>query len=91
MKSIALITSLFNFLISIFLWLEFDSSTTQYQFVTDFNQFNYLNLNFGIDGISLYFVLLTTFITPVCLLSNYSNITTNLKFFLISFFHLIYL
>ena len=85
MKQIALTTSLINLFISLFIWYQFDSNTTQYQFVTEFNQFNYLNLNFGIDGVSLYFVLLTTFITPVCLLSNYSNITTaNLKFFLIS-------
>ena len=84
MKQIALTTSLINLFISLFIWFQFDSNTTQYQFVTEFNQYNYLNLNFGIDGISLYFVLLTTFITPVCLLSNYSNITENLKIFLIS-------
>jgi len=39
----------------------------------------------GIDGISLYFILLTTFVTPIAILSNYNNINNNLKFFLISF------
>src|SRR5215813_5236717 len=73
MKKIALITSLINFFISLFIWYQFDSSQTQYQFVSshDFNQLNFCNLHFGIDGISLYFVLLTTFVTPVALLSNY--------------------
>lgn len=85
MKNIALTTSLINFLISIFIWLEFDSSTTQYQFVYEFNQLSFCHFNVGIDGISLYFVLLTTFVTPIALLSNYTNITKNLKYFLISF------
>ena len=71
MKKIALITSLINFFISLFIWYEFDSSSTQYQFVSEFpSQLSFLNLNFGIDGISLYFVLLTTFVTPIALLSN---------------------
>jgi|SRR5882672_33462 len=92
MKKIALITSLINFFISLFLWYNFDSSIskesgdnllssavlvadasgTQFQFVSEFNQLNFCHLNFGIDGISLFFVLLTTFITPIALLSNFS-------------------
>jgi NADH-ubiquinone oxidoreductase chain 4 len=85
MKNVALITSLINFLFSIYLWVQFDSNTTQYQFVYEFNQFDFCHFNVGIDGISLYFVLLTTFITPIALLSNYTTIKNNLKYFLISF------
>lgn len=85
MKNIALITSLINLVISIFLWLSFDSMTPHYQFVYEFNQLSFCHLNFGIDGISLYFVLLTTLVTPIALLSNYANISKNLKLFLISF------
>jgi|SRR6188768_407248 len=85
MRKIALTTSLLNFFISLFLWYEFDSSTYHYQFVSEFNQLNFCHLNFGIDAISLYFVLLTTFITPIALLSNYTTITNNLKLFLVSF------
>lgn len=84
MKQIALSTSLLNFLISLIIWIEFDVNTTQYQFVTEFFPLHYFHLNFGIDGISIYFILLTTFVTPIALLSNYTNITTNLKSFLIS-------
>ena len=88
-KKIALTTSLINFFISLFLWYEFDSSSAalgggQFQFVSEFNQLSFCHLNFGVDGISLYFVLLTTFVTPIALLSNYTNIHKNLKFFLIS-------
>lgn len=91
MKKIALITSLINFFISLFLWYNFDSNTTQYQFVSEFNTIplQFCHLNFGIDGISLYFVLLTTFISPIAILSNYNSagslsLQTNIKLFLIS-------
>jgi len=85
MKRITLITMLINFIISIYIWLEFDSSTNQYQFVYEFIDLSYCHLNIGIDGISLYFLLLTTFISPIAILSNYNNINKNLKYFLISF------
>src|ERR1700741_545223 len=85
MKNIALITSLLTFLISIVIWLEFNSSSTEYQFVYEFNQLKFCQFNIGIDGISIYFVLLTTFVTPIAILSNYNNINNNLKYFLISF------
>nr|YP_009517247.1 NADH dehydrogenase subunit 4 [Tephrocybe rancida]AYE93158.1 NADH dehydrogenase subunit 4 [Tephrocybe rancida] len=84
MKKIALTTSLINLFVSLFIWFEFDSSTTQFQFVSEFNQLNFCHLNFGIDGVSLFFVLLTTFVTPIALLSNYINLNKNLKLFLIS-------
>ena len=85
MKKIALTTSLINFFVSLFIWYQFDSNTTQYQFVSEFNQLNFCHLHFGVDGLSLYFVLLTTFVTPIALLSNYTNINKNIKLFLISF------
>jgi NADH-ubiquinone oxidoreductase chain 4 len=85
MKKIALITSLINLFLSLFLWYQFDSTTTQFQFVSEFKQLNLFHLNFGVDGVSIYFVLLTTFVTPIALLSNYTNINKNLKLFLISF------
>jgi NADH-ubiquinone oxidoreductase chain 4 len=85
MKKIAITTSLINFFISLILWYQFDSNTTQFQFVSEFHQLNFCHLNFGIDGVSLFFVLLTTFVTPIALLSNYTNIKNNLKYFLISF------
>ena len=88
MKVIALSTSLINLFISILLWIQFDSSVSDYQFTLEFNELSFCHFNIGIDGISLYYVLLTTFITPIALLSNYTNIigpeSKNMKFFLIS-------
>ena len=85
MKVIALSTSLINLFISILLWVQFDSNISGYQFILEFNELSFCHFNIGIDGISLYYVLLTTFITPIALLSNYKNIYKNLKYFLISF------
>jgi NADH-ubiquinone oxidoreductase chain 4 len=85
MKNIALFTSLINLFISIILWVQFDSNTTTFQFVSEFKELSFCHFNMGVDGISLFFVILTTFITPIALLSNYTNINNNLKYFLISF------
>ena len=84
-RKIALGTSLINLILSILLWVQFDSSSSQYQFVYSFTELSYCHFNIGVDGISLYFVLLTTFITPIALLSNYNTINQNLKYFLVSF------
>ncbi len=82
-KQIALFTSLVVFVVSLALWAEFDGSTSEYQFTQEY--FNHVKL--GVDGISLYFVLLTTFITPICILSNWDSITSQSseKLFLICF------
>ena len=85
MKKLALQASLLNFLLSVYMWIQFDSSVTHYQFIFDFKELTYLDFNIGVDGISIYFVLLTTFLTPIALLSNYNNIKENMKYFLISF------
>jgi NADH-ubiquinone oxidoreductase chain 4 len=85
LKKIALITTIINFILSLYLWIEFDSSSNQYQFVYHFDSLSFCHFNLGIDGISLYFVLLTTFLTPIAIFSNMSNLTKNIKFFLISF------
>jgi len=85
MKNVAVVTSLLNLFFSIYLWTQFNSNTTQYQFVYEFNHLSFCHFNLGIDGISLYFILLTTFITPIALFSNYTNIKNNLKYLLISF------
>ena len=84
-RNIGLITSIITFIFSIWLWIQFDSSTSQFQFVYEFKELSFCHFNIGVDGISLYFVLLTTFLTPIALLSNYNNLNKNVKYFIISF------
>lgn len=84
-KQVSLIRALINFLLSIILWGEFDSSALGYQFVQEFNTLNFCHFHIGLDGISLYFVLLTTFITPICLVSNWDNLKFGYKYYFIAF------
>ena len=65
-------------------YLLLDENNIHYQFISEFNQLNFCHFNYGIDGISIFFVLLTTFVTPIAILSNYYNITNNFKVILIS-------
>ena len=86
MKQIALSFSTLNFILSVYLWVQFDSSYTNYQFVYEFTEVrHYLQFNVGVDGLSLFFVILTALVTPIAILSNYNTITENLKYYLISF------
>ena len=76
------------FFISLFLLIKFDNSTSKFQFVVNFLWLNSLNINciFGIDGISLFLVLLTTLLFPLCLLSNWNSINFRIKEYLMCFF-----
>jgi len=69
-KLIALFTSIVNLFISLIVFIMFDFSSNQFQFVQEYHQISYFDLYLGLDGLSIYFVLLTTIITPVALLSN---------------------
>ena len=75
MKNIAIGFAILNFIISVYLWVQFDSSYANYQFVYEFKEISFLQFNIGVDGISIFFVILTTMITPIALLSNYHTIT----------------
>src|ERR1700712_1587723 len=70
MKSIALITSIINLLISLFIFILFDFSSNQFQFVQEYHEVSSFDFYLGLDGLSIYFVLLTTIIMPIALLSN---------------------
>ena len=84
-RNTALYSSLITFLFSTFLWIGFDSFVTKFQFITKIGWLSSLNINFilGIDGISLLFVILTTFIFPICILSSWKNINKNFKEYMI--------
>jgi NADH-ubiquinone oxidoreductase chain 4 len=82
-KIIALATSIFNLIISLFIFIVFDFSNINYQFVQEVHEFSGLNIYLGIDGISIYFVLLTTILTPIVILSNWNSISENAKSYVI--------
>jgi NADH:ubiquinone oxidoreductase subunit 4 (subunit M) len=69
-KFIALITSIINLFVSLIIFILFDMSSNQFQFVQEYHQINSFDIYLGIDGLSIYFILLTTIIIPISLLSN---------------------
>nr|AEM46196.1 NADH dehydrogenase subunit 4 [Silene vulgaris]AFI44281.1 NADH dehydrogenase subunit 4 [Silene vulgaris]AFI44300.1 NADH dehydrogenase subunit 4 [Silene vulgaris]AMC32982.1 NADH dehydrogenase subunit 4 [Silene vulgaris] len=74
-RLIGLCASLITFLYSPVLRIQFDPSTAKSQFVESLRWLPYENINFylGIDGISLFFVILTTFLIPICILVGWSG------------------
>ena len=87
LKQISLGISSLTFILSLFVWFFFNKSVGTFQLVTKFFWIPILNLNFslGIDGISLFFLLLTTLLIPICLLTGWETIKVDLKKYLISF------
>ena len=84
-KYVALFTTIVNFLISIYLWISFDPSTSVFQFVEERIWIkNFINYKVGVDGISILFILLTTFITPLCIISVNNTVKNRLRDFLIA-------
>ena len=87
LKVVALNFSAFPFLIFVFIWGGFKKSIGTFQFVTKILWIPVLNLNvtLGIDGISLFFLLLTTLLIPLCILISWNSVQFNLKGYLIAF------
>jgi NADH-quinone oxidoreductase subunit M len=84
LRTIAFIITLLTFVISLTLYFNFDSSTADPQFVEKASWIGYgINYHVGIDGISLFMVLLTTFLMPIVLLSSWSYIKNRVKEYLI--------
>ncbi len=84
-KYVALFITLANFFLSLYLWIIFDKSLVDFQFVEEREWISgFVNYKVGIDGISILFILLTTFITPICVLTVNATIKNRLKDFLIA-------
>ena len=84
-KNVAIFSSLANFFLSILLWVLFDTNTSDFQFVEKKNWIDgFINFHLGVDGISILFILLTTFITPICIFSGIQSIKFKIKEFLIA-------
>jgi len=82
-KKIGIITAILNLLVSLLIFFLFDYSSNQFQFVKEYYEISYFDFYLGLDGLSIYFVLLTTIITPIALLSNWTSINENVKSYVI--------
>lgn len=85
-KQISFFGSILSFFFSLLLWIGFDIFVTGFQFTFYINWFSFYNINYslGVDGISLLFIILTTFLIPLCILMSWNNIQFNLKEYMIS-------
>ena len=84
-KYVALFITSANFFLSLYLWIVFDKSIVDFQFVEEREWISgFVNYKVGVDGISILFILLTTFITPICVITVNATIKNRLKDFLIA-------
>jgi NADH-quinone oxidoreductase subunit M len=86
-RATALWTSLITFALSLLLWTDFDPKTADFQFVevADWIPAFGLHYKMGVDGISVFFVILSTFLTPLCVLASWKAITVRVKEYMIAF------
>ena len=86
-RSVALVTSVVTFLISLLLWARFDTTKAGFQFEEKMDWVPALNVGYhmGIDGISLFFVLLSTLLTPICILASWESVHVRVKEYMVAF------
>ena len=84
-KNIAVLVSLVNFFVSCYLWSKFNPTTPGFQFVEESKWIaNFATYKMGVDGISIFLVILTTFISPICIFAAINSLKKRTKEFLIA-------
>ena len=86
-KQVALANSVVVFLLSLLLWTGFDRQDPGFQFTEEYTWLAQYNIAYrvGVDGISVLFVLLSTLLTPLCILSAWSAVKTRVKEYMVAF------
>ena len=86
-KVTALITSLITFALSIYMYMNFNGASAEFQFVEKFDWLPSFNISYkmGVDGISVFFILLSTLLTPICILASWESIQTRVREYMICF------
>ncbi|NQX80015.1 MAG: NADH-quinone oxidoreductase subunit M [Hyphomicrobiaceae bacterium] len=83
---IALFVTIFTFVLSvIFVWYPFDISTSEFQFVEEYRWFGPFQYKMGVDGISMLFVILTTFLLPLCIIASWDSVRERVSEYMIAF------
>ena len=86
-RYIALWTSVPTFLISLLIWVKFDPSTANFQMMESIEWIEGTNIGYrmGVDGISIFFVLLSTLLTPICILASWEAIEHRVREYMVAF------
>ena len=83
MKITALSITIVDLFLSFLIWFLFDNSSKHFQFIQEQYTVGHYDFYLGLDGLSIYFVLLTTLIAPLSIISNWKSINTKTAYFLI--------
>ncbi|PJB72987.1 MAG: NADH-quinone oxidoreductase subunit M [Alphaproteobacteria bacterium CG_4_9_14_3_um_filter_47_13] len=83
----ALYTSIFTFALALYMLARFDGGLADFQFSERYNWFPSLGISYhmGVDGISVFFVALSAFLTPLCILASWESIKSRVKEYMIAF------
>ncbi len=84
-RLIALYTTTITFGLSLLIWWNFDKSTAAFQFVEEAKWLGPIKYKMGVDGISMLFVILTTFLMPLCILAAWESVESRVKEYMIAF------
>ena len=82
---IAIWTTVLTFIVSLAIWINFDKSNPGFQFIEDHAWLGALRYKMGVDGISMLFVILTTFLMPICILASWESVQERVKEYMIAF------
>ena len=82
---ISLFSSIATFILSLFIWYSLDLKSADFQFLEEKTWINdFIKFKLGVDGISILFIVLTTLITPICIISCINSVKERVKEFLIA-------
>jgi NADH-quinone oxidoreductase subunit M len=85
-RNVALLTTVFTFVLSLFIWVGFDSTNPGFQMVEKAAWLDSgISYHMGVDGISMLFVILTTFLMPLCILASWESVEKRVKEYMIAF------
>ncbi|MGN7438475.1 MAG: NADH-quinone oxidoreductase subunit M [Alcanivorax sp.] len=86
-KHLSLFSSIFVFAFGLFMYSKYDTAVSDFQFVENYAWLGEAGINYhlGVDGISIYFILLSVFLTPICILASWNSVKTRVKEYMIAF------
>ena len=85
-RNVALLTTVFTFIVSLWVWIDFDASNPGFQMVERSDWIGgSITYHMGVDGISMLFVILTTFLMPLCILASFESVKVRVKDYMIAF------
>jgi NADH-quinone oxidoreductase subunit M len=85
-RNVALFVTVLNFFLSLGIWVWFDETDAGFQMVEKYAWIgNFMSYHLGVDGISMLFIILTTFLMPFCILASWESVQTRIREYMVAF------